>query len=411
MKRIDTDDSETFWKIALVGPGGTGKTSMGVSAPRPLILLSERQGKVHVQQAAKRLGVPMPPIVLIEDAQDYRVILKALRGPRDKPFHIPGVMTLPVEKWPLTAVLDSMTDACDVLVTEIRKKAPQKDGRDGLPADAQRFWGVLIDRTTGIIKGFRDLPMNVVFLCLMSDKVKEDKEGRVIERIISPKLATRDLANTLCAAVNVMAYTYRTMNKRKLPEWGVMTIGPEGMMTKPCAPLLRFEVPDLTSWIDRLNGEIVDVVPPLMPESMELPDEPDEPEMPEHRGFQVPSDVAEVYRCTQCDTIVEVDGQLCGVHEAELEEAQSRPEPPPEPPDEPPTEPELPPEPPVDTDPDREHMAMAEKIQEAQAAQAAKAAPAMVPCVWCGKRMGTKAYNEGKRRACDESAGDCEPTL
>lgn len=324
MQRIDTADAEMYWKIALAGPGGTGKTSMGVSAPKPLILLSERQGMPSIRLAAKRMGRPLPPVLLVESVDDYTDAFRALQGPKDKPFKIMQgdtvVLELPVEQWPETVVVDSLTDACDVLREDLRVQSPPRRGRDGLPVDAQRLWGVLIDRTTLLIKRFRDLPMHVIFLCLISDKTKLDDDGNTIERVVTPKLATKDLANTLCAAVNVMAYTYRTVDKRKEAVYGSMTIGPEGVMTKPCEPLRGREVADLSSWIERLNGNLVDVPSmPLPPESMEVQEEKPEPEPKPEPGL-------ETYKCSNCDARVGEEGAICEACEIEQfegKEAQS----------------------------------------------------------------------------------------
>lgn len=426
MKRIDTDEAEAYWNFAIAGPGGTGKTTMGVSAPRPLILLSERQGMPSIRLAAKRLGVPVPAVALVECADDYRAALIALRGPKNKPFRlctlpktvkengkvvrrIPGdlVMELPVDQWPLTVVLDSLTDACDVLVSEIRDQSPQKPGRDGLPTDAQRFWGVLIDRATGIIKGYRDLPMHVVFLCLVSDKTKEDKDGRILERIVQPKLATKDMANSLCAAVNVLGYAYKTLDRNKNVVHGFQTTGPEGMMTKPCEPLRSRELPDVGYWIRMLEGNLEDVGPmPLAPEAMDAARGDDDPlgrATPEgvEEGYDESADPdpdadPEVFSCSQCDTIVEADGQLCDEHEAEMQKAMD-------------AQSTANGDPPADPDPPAEQLPS--EVAAAAPAPTKPAAPAMVPCKHCGKRMGVKGYNEGKRRACGESMGDCEPQL
>lgn len=325
MQRIDNLADEAYWKIAITGPGGTGKTNLGVSAPKPLIVLSERQGLPSIKQAAKRMGVPIPPVVYVEDAEDYRGVLRALHGPKDSPFvivdHATGerVIELSVEEWPQTVVIDSLTDACDVLINQIRKQSPQKNGRDGLPYDAKRFWGVLIDRCNGLIKGFRDLPMHVVFLCLLSDKTKEDDDGNLIERVIQPKLATNAMAHSLCAAVNLMAYTYRTTGTDKQLVYGVMTSGPEAMLTKPCEPLQRIEVPDLTSWIERLNGNLVEAPEfPVAPEGVALPDEPPEPEQPEQAeringdGEASDEQVEPPEMCSECGKVpVKSAGDVC----------------------------------------------------------------------------------------------------
>lgn len=259
MKRIDDDENERFWKMAIAGLSGTGKTSLGVSAPRPLILLSERQGMPSIKNAARRLGRAIPPVLLVEQADDYRLALQALRGDRAHPFVVKdskGEVVLKLEQWPETVVLDSLSDAVSVFMREVREQSPQRAGKDGLPVDANRFWGVLSDRLYNLMKAFRDLPMNVVFLCLRDERTKEDADGNVIERVIQPKLTPRALVNDLCAAVNIVGYSYRTHDKDRNIVYGVVLEAGEGAVTKPCEPLRKVEVADLTSWIERLNGHI-----------------------------------------------------------------------------------------------------------------------------------------------------------
>ena len=82
MQRIDDSPEEEFWKIAICGKPGTGKTSLGVSAPDPLILLSERQGLPHVKQAAARQGKKVPPTLYMQRITDFKAVLKALNAPR-----------------------------------------------------------------------------------------------------------------------------------------------------------------------------------------------------------------------------------------------------------------------------------------------------------------------------------------
>lgn len=323
MRRIDDAADEQYWKIAITGPGGTGKTTLGVSAPKPLIVLSERQGLPSIKQAAKRLGVPVPPVVFVDDAVDYRTVLKALRAPKDKPFVLIDrgngevVMELPVEDWPQTVIVDSLTDACDVVKRELDDQSPNRKDRSGLPVMSRGKWGVWTDRCMGLVKGFRDLPMHVVFLCLLSDRTKEDDDGNIIERIIQPKLATHGMGPQLCAAVNLMGYTRRKMDGGA-PVYAVLTIAPEHMLSKPCEPLQQWEVPDLSSWIDRLNGNLTVApdfpdmsggnVPTKEPET-EAPDEPQADDGPgEPEAFPA---------CVECGRVaVGADGDMCGGCEA-----------------------------------------------------------------------------------------------
>ena len=333
MQRVDNLAEEAYWKIAVTGPSGTGKTTLGVTAPKPLIVLSERQALPSIKMAAKRLGVPVPPVVYVEEADDYRSVLVALHRPKDKPFVIVDrssgevIIELPVEEWPETVVIDSLTDACDVVRKELDLQAPDRKGRDGLPFRAGNKWGIWVERCMGIVKGFRDLPMHVVFLCLLSDKTKEDDDGNVIERIIQPKLATHAMGQQLAAAVNIMAYTYRTSEGAKLV-YGVMTNSRhEGMLTKPCEPLQRIEVADLTSWIDRLGGNLVATPDfPVAPESEAFQEEPEEPTQPEQaeriNDDGEATDEQEgppVERCSECGVEpVYMAGDICAGCEAKI---------------------------------------------------------------------------------------------
>jgi hypothetical protein len=124
------------------------------------------------------------------------------------------------------------------------------------------------------MKLFRDLPMNVVFLCLRDERVKEDEDGNVIERIVQPKLSPRSLVGDLCAAVNVVGYSYRTHDKQERVVYGVVLEAGERAVTKPCEPLRAVEVANLSSWIDRLNGALDAPPEPLPPAELQPPPAP-----------------------------------------------------------------------------------------------------------------------------------------
>lgn len=268
MKRLDDQADEQHVKACIYGNPGTGKTSFGVTAPKPLIAITERQAIVHIKEAVRRLGVPMPPVFYLEHANDLRNLVRSLHGDRSGPFklyemHGEGdkrekICVHESPEWPETFVLDSATDACRLLVEEIRRQSPPQLGRDGLPVDSARFWNVLIQRAANMVTSIRDLPMHAIFLALADDRESGDEDNKV--RTVKPSMAAKQLALTLSAAVNVVGYTYRK-TKRGLAgeqhklEYGIMTTGPEYMMTKPYRPLRDVEVPDFSYWVRVIRGE------------------------------------------------------------------------------------------------------------------------------------------------------------
>lgn len=269
MQRLDLLDEEKYVNAAFYGKSGTGKTSIGVTAPKPLILLSERQGIVHVKQAAKRLGKPVPPVAFMQSFNDYRNVLNALRGDKAQPFRVYQQRTtekgverdcvFELEEWPETVVVDSLTDCGRLCVEEIRRQSPPQKGKDGLPTDSQRFWNVLGDRMKNLILGFRDAPVHSVFLALADDReVGEDDDKH---RQCSPDLPMRRLADVLSSAVNAIGYTYRKTVREPNKTtarivYGVMTTGPEYMTLKPYRPLRDIELPDFSHWVNVINGSI-----------------------------------------------------------------------------------------------------------------------------------------------------------
>jgi len=295
MKAIDmTSGTVNHLKALVYGRPGTGKTNFGVSAPRPLILLSEGHAAPHVRAAAIRMGRPVPNVLFMEEANDYRDVLRALHGSKDKPFVVrtgpkdARETVLELEEWPETVVLDSVTDAMQVLIDEIRLQSPPKEGKDGLPVDSERFWGALTDRATGLIRAFRDAPLNVLFLALLDDRMVG--EGDEATRWVGPSMPMRKLPGALQAAVNVVGITYRTRlpeldeNGDRMLQYGILTTGPDFMELKPCAPLRDRESTDFADWVRRWSGDTSEPLsaPPAPPsEDDEQQGEPGASEAPE----------------------------------------------------------------------------------------------------------------------------------
>lgn len=258
MRRVDEDPTEKWVKAAIYGPPGTGKSDFGTSAPKPLILLSERQGIRTVRAAAARRGLPMPVVLAVESLQDLRDVLRALHGPRDKAFRVMSGTEVAYEgEWPESVVLDSLTDACELVEAEIRKESPPEKAKDGLERWTERHWAALRDRCERLIRSFRDVPAHVVFLALQDDRTVG--EGEEAARVVQPLLPMRALPSVLSAAVNVVGVTSRAIRDRgedgqRQIAYEIRTVGPSHYMLKPYRPLRDLEEPDFAAWVERIHG-------------------------------------------------------------------------------------------------------------------------------------------------------------
>lgn len=267
MLRIDLDEATSFYRVGIYGEPGTGKTSIGATAPDPLFILSERNGIPHIRKSAARVGRKVAGVVFVERFHDYRLILRALKQSIGKPrLVIPG--TTPADppaysgRWPKTLVIDHVTDAARLCTLEIRgtvqknSKGDQKLDRDGLPREADAYWRHLVDRMTALITGFRDLPCHIVFLAHQKNEKVKRGIGRhaPVDIHAKPMLPTEDLVRVFVGSVNVVGQTFRRVEGGRLV-WGISTGSADNVVSKPLPPLRTREVPDLTDWFDRLDAE------------------------------------------------------------------------------------------------------------------------------------------------------------
>jgi len=269
MRRLDTGGGAVYFSATVYGKSGSGKSSLGVTAPKPLILLSESQAEVPIRQAAARRGVPVPPILFMESLDDCRAVLRALRSPKDQPFRVfenqavtagaPRRLLYELPEWPETVVIDTVTDICRLIVEEIREQSPPRPGKDGLPVDSERYWNVLGDRCSNLILGFRDAPVHKLFLCAEDDRW--DGEGDERRRNLGPSLPMRKLPAVLSGAGVFTAYAYRRESrdpktKQVAITHGVMSAGPEFMLLKSCPPIRQIEAPDFGLWVRQVRGSV-----------------------------------------------------------------------------------------------------------------------------------------------------------
>ena len=167
-------------KILLYGRSGTGKTTIASTFPGPTLLLDVREEGT------------------------------------DSVYDIEGIQVLPVQSWDdieltywmlatqphnyKTVIIDTISMAQVQLVRDIL----EKEGREAM---SQQLWGEVSGKMQTVILGYRDLPMNVVFLA--HDRIRESEEGEddTLEPEVGPALIP-SVAKTLNGAVSIVGNTY-----------------------------------------------------------------------------------------------------------------------------------------------------------------------------------------------------------
>lgn len=102
-----------------------------------------------------------------------------------------------------TVVIDSLTELQKLSMSGIMRKTLQEDpDRDpDLPGIGE--WGKNIEQIRRLVRAFRDLPMNVIFICLA--QTTQDKKGR---KETKPSLSGK-LASDVAAFLDVVLYMYK----------------------------------------------------------------------------------------------------------------------------------------------------------------------------------------------------------
>ncbi len=138
--------------IVVVGPPGIGKTPFALTAPKPFLLNAE----AGVQSVA-HLQVPMTQVSSTEQLVEIRNILALPEEERTE------TLGFEVE----TVVIDTIDEITRIATherLESQKKAEMQPGD----------WSWLADEMNALVRGFRGLDMNVIFVCHTKDQQSGD---------------------------------------------------------------------------------------------------------------------------------------------------------------------------------------------------------------------------------------------
>lgn len=171
MKIKKYEPTDVFLKAVVYGPSGAGKTFFGSTAPKP-IFASAEGGLLSISDKK-------PEYAEIKSLKDLMDLLHWLKTqPHDYE----------------TVVIDSITEINELIKEGIK----QRTGK----AMQIQDWGELAEKVIGILRGFRDLPMHVIFVAQES----YDKDDQAVIRV-TPDLNGK-AADRICYFMDIVAYLY-----------------------------------------------------------------------------------------------------------------------------------------------------------------------------------------------------------
>lgn len=183
----DLAEREDTANILVYGESGVGKTVFASTAPRPMLWLESEGGTMSI---ADRTGIKT---VKVTGLETYRQVLYYLMT-QEHDFK--------------TVVLDSISDTSATLLREIMKGVTAEDDERDEFSPEWGEWGKLTGVMREIIRGYRDLPMNVVFTAL----TREDTDKLTGKVKVRPRL-TPTLADEIPAFMDGVVFMYATTNK------------------------------------------------------------------------------------------------------------------------------------------------------------------------------------------------------
>jgi hypothetical protein len=202
-------------KAVVYGPSGVGKTTFGSTCPKP-IFASAESGLLSI--ASSR-----PDYVAVKRIEDLKELLAHLQ----KPGH--GYESV---------VIDSITEISEIIKADIEK-------RTGKSMQIQDY-GTLGKSIRQILRGFRDLPMHVLFIAL--EKAEKDEE-RIIRYV--PDLNGKS-ATDIAQFMDIVGYL--TMDPQTLAR-KVLTQSSPKLLTKDRTGVLKDDVtPDFGVWVSKATG-------------------------------------------------------------------------------------------------------------------------------------------------------------
>lgn len=191
-KIMGVEESFEYLKLLAYGKNGVGKTRLGASGPRPLIIDCNERGTLSIRnfEGAKRM--PVDTWTDIDIAFWYLA-----RGTHD--FD--------------TVVIDTISSLAQLCMRFVLGDEASRDPTMDPMMPSKREWGKVGELMRTVILNFRNLDMHVVFLAQERRGFgDEDDEAPEVFPDVSPSIRS-----TLTASVDIIGYMY---HKEVVPKKG-----------------------------------------------------------------------------------------------------------------------------------------------------------------------------------------------
>lgn len=202
-------------KAVVYGSSGTGKTSFGGTAKKA-IFASAEGGLLAIADK-------QPNYVEIKSLNDLKELLSYLRNEKHDYE---------------TVIIDSITEINEIIKADIEKKTGK--------AMQLQDWGTLAKEIKIILRGFRDLPMHVLFIAQETN----EKDGDIVTKVV-PSLNGK-AATEIAYFMDIVGYLYieKGTGARKL-----ITLPNSMYLTKDRSKVIGNDTPaDFSVWVEKISG-------------------------------------------------------------------------------------------------------------------------------------------------------------
>tara|TARA_R100001510_G_C7654748_1_gene213551 strand:- start:834 stop:1529 length:696 start_codon:yes stop_codon:yes gene_type:complete len=218
--------AKTHIKCLVYGDSGAGKSFLAVTAPKPLVLLTEPNGQTSIMHSN-----PNADLLHISSVKLLGDVLNSI--------------TNEPAQWAQydTIVIDSLTEVQRLCKDDLTNK-----GRHPMKL---QDWGKLADYMRRFIRALRQVPKHIVCLALLETTFEEGSGTRHLRPAFDGKKTSGEIAQFF----NFVGFLYPAQNKedQKTSRY-LMLEGNQNVLCKPTYPLTgTIKDPNLTKIFNQIN--------------------------------------------------------------------------------------------------------------------------------------------------------------